>query len=155
MSRREREKRNDRKERREYRERLETKYGKAEKPSRQPITVKQATQQERVEQSRLNAAFRAPTVPDYKARVTAKVVDTRPINPITIQGVMFTPAPGKQTRKKEAGLKKQAFQKKEHDSSPSARDDNNRKDICKKRPDKLTPRRAGGGAAKKFVPWCK
>lgn len=151
---RDRDKRQDRKERRQERNRLEQGVSPS-RVKRSPTTVKEAQRLERVEQSRLNATFRAPTVPDYKARVTAKVVDSRPINPITIQGVMFTPSPVKQTPKKEAGLKKQAFQKKEHDSSPSARDDHNRKDICKKRPDKLTPRRAGGGASKKFVPWCK
>lgn len=29
-----------------------------------------------------------------------------------------------------------------------------KKQVCKKRPDKLAPRRPGGGASKSFVPWC-
>ena len=29
-----------------------------------------------------------------------------------------------------------------------------KKTVCKKRPDKLAPRRPGGGASKSFVPWC-
>jgi len=37
--------------------------------------------------------------------------------------------------------------------SLSARED--KKKVCKSRPDRLAPRRAGGGASKDWVPWCK
>jgi len=37
--------------------------------------------------------------------------------------------------------------------SLSARED--QKKVCKARPDRLAPRRAGGGASKDWVPWCK
>lgn len=155
MSRRDRDKRNDRKERRDERKRSDL-GASPSRVKRSPTTVKEAARQERVEQSKMNALFRAPSVPNYQKRVTDKIVDSRPIAPITINGQMFTPSTVVQTPKREARPKTPLPQKKqEHDSSPSVRDDHKKRDVCKKRPDKLTPRRAGGGAAKKFVPWCK
>jgi len=42
---------------------------------------------------------------------------------------------------------------KDPDRSLLARDDKNK--MCKARPNKLHARRAGGGASKEWVPWCK
>lgn len=61
--------------------------------------------------------------------------------------VKKTPTPNR-----EAINKRSKFREPD-DQSHLARDRDNR--TCKMRPEKLEPRRAGGGASKKYVPWCK
>lgn len=157
-----RQRREERRERRRERERLD--QGVSPSRVKLPERAKKSVAKERrdsVEPQWQDArAARAASTysktPDYKARVTERVVDNRAIpaqHPLVTafqpSTVTKTPAP------KEKVAKNSSFTKQEHDTrnSPLARDE--KFATCKKRPDKLTPRRAGGGAAKKFVPWCK
>lgn len=43
----------------------------------------------------------------------------------------------------------------EHDARSSFLTRDKKPDVCKKRPEGHHPKRAGGSASKKFVPWCK
>lgn len=70
-----------------------------------------------------------------------------------IKPVAFTPSP---VNKEALGRdKNKSIQKKRDEPVKQSLLARELKNVCKKRPDRLEPRRAGGGAAKRFVPWCK
>ncbi|QWY83450.1 hypothetical protein [Rhizobium phage RHph_X92] len=75
--------------------------------------------------------------------------------PVPAQHLMakaFTPAVVTKTPKK-ADVKTRSKFTEPATQSLLAREGKNK--TCKMRPHKLEPRRAGGGASKKYVPWCK
>lgn len=65
----------------------------------------------------------------------------------------FTPSAVVKTPTKKADVKTRSKFTNPATQSLLAREEKNK--TCKMRPRKLEPRRAGGGASKKFVPWCK
>lgn len=123
-----------------------------------PRTVREAARQEKTQEVKevrdLMSIFRSPPLTNYVQRVTDKVVDYRD-DGTTASAGGFTPSKVTKTPKRtERPEKNSTFKNQEHDvrNSPKARDVSKG---CKKRPEGYHAKRAGGGASKKYVPWCK
>lgn len=154
-SKRERERRQERAERREARQT----YFKTSETWKgpPPKTVKEAARQEQRQQvAEVRKAVAFQRVPDYVGQVTRHMVDA-PLPASHPKAVAFTPSPvttKKSPDKKQRPEKNSSFRT-EPVVGPSHLAREEKLKNCKRRPEKLEPRRAGGGASKKFVPWCK
>ncbi|UIB81427.1 hypothetical protein [Flyfo microvirus Tbat2_108] len=152
-SKRERQRREERRERRHER----SVQGVSPRRVDGPRTVKEATRQERKQEAaniRKAVAFRT-VVPDYVGDVTRYIVDA-PVPANHPKTTAFAPSVViKKTPEKKQRPEKNSSFRTEPVEKPSHLAREEKLPNCKKRPDKLSPRRAGGGASKNFVPWCK